>query len=554
MRGAVLLFAISSLASAGADWLEWVEPVITPAEKKVYLGLTPAERPRFEAEFWKGKAIEAEEYRRRIETIDAKFGSDKRGSGANTDPGRVWLSLGAPNRVKRIPSSRIFVPMEIWYYDTAPGVINTELRLIFFQANIGGPMRLYAPPVDTIRVLLIPQASTRSMFGPNSYITESDIRKVLKTGPAEDEVISAAVSIAPGIKDTGNTEILSQIASPRTILRRELSASVRSRLIVKRPPLDVVETVSPVAGSQVDIKLAARAQREIVLEVLNESMPLYRHQLDLGYATARAVEYTHRLDLLAGSYRLLITVDGAPYVYALDAGRQQMGDIWRFDSSYGAGGRETPFEFGGRRLDPSPSGRYAAVALAHPGTVKWAIRAGTETLWRAVSTGERLAEIELPRDMAKFGRCRLEAAGPDETRSLDLAPAQEAAADAVILSVNANLAPARRYAFAGRQWLVRGELAQARQAFAASLAKGETEEAQVGLAQADALAGALDASRERLRQVLRANPNSFDALSVFAYVETRFEDYTAAAALYRRALALQDSAQLREALARLPGQ
>jgi len=31
---------------------------------------------------------------------------------------------------------------------------------------------------DTVRALLIPQAATRSMFGPNDSISESDIRKV----------------------------------------------------------------------------------------------------------------------------------------------------------------------------------------------------------------------------------------------------------------------------------------------------------------------------------------------------------------------------------------
>ena len=52
----------------------------------------------------------------------------------------------------------------------------------------------------------------------------------------------------------------------------------------------------------------------------------------------------------------------------------------------------------------------------------------------------------------------------------------------------------------------------------------------------------------------RRTPDSFEALSVFAYIETQFQDYPVAAELYRRALAVQDSAALRSALSNLPGQ
>jgi cytochrome c-type biogenesis protein CcmH/NrfG len=55
-----------------------------------------------------------------------------------------------------------------------------------------------------------------------------------------------------------------------------------------------------------------------------------------------------------------------------------------------------------------------------------------------------------------------------------------------------------------------------------------------------------------VRRVLATNPNNFEALSVFAYVETRFQDYAIAAELYRRALAIQDSPAVRLALAKLP--
>ena len=121
-----------------------------------------------------------------------------------------------------------------------------------------------------------------------------------------------------------------------------------------------------------------------------------------------------------------------------------------------------------------------------------------------------------------------------------------------MVSFNANLAPALRYAAVGHQWLLRGQLDKARQSLQASLDKGLTDAAQIELARVDALAGRLDAARDRLRVLLTTEPKSFEGLSVMAYVETKFQDYTVAADFYRRALAVQDSPAIREALASLP--
>src|SRR5260370_10301099 len=182
----VWFLGATAFAAATPAWLDRVSPVITPSEKKTYLGLHPREREGFEERFWADKAISADEYYRRLDHVDAVFGSNRPGSGANTDPGRVYLSLGAPVRITHVPSSRIFVPLEIWYYDSVPGLLNTELRLMFYQPNSVGLPKLYSPTVDTIRALLLPEASTVHLFGPNDTVTESDIRQNLKTGPAED--------------------------------------------------------------------------------------------------------------------------------------------------------------------------------------------------------------------------------------------------------------------------------------------------------------------------------------------------------------------------------
>ncbi len=558
MRSCRILCLVLCAIAAGAatsTWLDLVAPVMTPAEKKLYLSLSPEARGKFEEDFWSGKAITGEEYFKRIQYVDSAFGSSKPASGANTDPGRVYLALGPPTKVTRLPSSRIFVPLEIWYYDVVPGVLNTELRLIFYQKNSMGLPRLYSPTADTIRALLVPQAATRSMFGPNDQISESDIRNILKVPPAEDEVVSAAVNVATGIRFTGNDEILGQISSPEAILRRPPETRVHSRFMVSRPKLDMLVTPSGYGGSQVDFRLETSAQRQVDVEVLQDSVTVYQNRLQLKFSKAPAIEYTHRLDLLPGAYQAVFTVDGKSFPYSLVVKEQAaLSEIFRTDPGTDVSRRQTPFEFEGQQLHLNPYGTVAAVALASPGKVTWMLRRGAEVLWRSITDGQQFARVELPSAGLAPGAYQLEAVSADASRSTEFVLAKEPreSPELTAISFNANLAPALRYALVGHQWLLRGKLDEARKSLDASLSKGATADAMVELARVDVMAGRLDDARDRVRRVLASQPNDFQALSVLAYIETKFQDYLVAAELYRRALAVQDSPALRVALAKLP--
>jgi hypothetical protein len=268
--------------------------------------------------------------------------------------------------------------------------------------------------------------------------------------------------------------------------------------------------------------------------------------------------------LLPGSYRVIITLDGKPYFYGLEIpGEQQIGEIQRADSGSDVSGRETPFEFDGRQLELNPNGGIAVVALPHPGRVTWMIRQGAGVVWRGFSDGQQIASVVLPTGALSAGNLssgvesgtyRIEALIGNSSTSalLTMGKDESKSSDATVVSFNANLSPARRFAFVGHQWLLRGRPAEARRSLQASLAKGVTEEALVELARADALDGNLDEARDQIRRVLALEPNNFEALSVFAYIEARFQDYAVAAQLYRQALAVQDSPALRAALAELP--
>jgi GWxTD domain-containing protein len=557
LAGSVCAFA------AEATWLDKVAPLIAPAEKKTYLAASQQERAKFEESFWASKSITGPEYFARLSYVDATFGSGKTGSGANTDQGRVYLTIGPPNKVSRHPSSRIFVPMDIWYYDIVPGVLNTELRLIFFQKNDVGYPKLYSPNLDTVRALLLPEAATAHMFGPNDSTGESDIRNTLRVPPAEDEIISAAVNVATGIKYTGNDEILGMVSSPRAILGRPPETDVTSRLVLARTKLDVFRSASEYGGTQVDLRLEANAAREIKVEVVTGTVPVYQNSVHLNFPKAAPVVYTHRLDLLPGSYQAVFTVDGKASTYPLEIGDgKAMGDIFRADISDTSDRRQTPFRFEDREIDLSPAGKYALVTLVKPEKVTWMIRKGSAVVWRGVSNPGAagpdtagMTSIELPTGLQP-GNYLIEAVTASDAKSAEFIAGRSrgTGTEPAVISFNANLAPALRLAFLGHQWLLKNNIPEARRNLTASLAKGTTDDAQIEMARIDALTGNVDAARARVKEILGRNPNHFEALSVYAYVETQLQDYAAAAELYRRALTVQDSPALRLALTRLPKQ
>jgi GWxTD domain-containing protein len=555
-RRLLLLAVAAALQAAAPSWLDLVAPVITPAERKTYLGLNSEERLRFEEEFWSHKAITAGEYSKRVQYIDAKFGSTKLGSGANTDQGRVYLALGPPNKITRLPSSRIFQPLEIWYYDVVPGLINTELRLMFFQKNGMGLPKLYSPTQDTIRALFVPQSTTRTMFGPNDDITEDKIRNNLNVPPAEDEVVSASVNVATGIRYEGNDEIIGKISSPAYMLGMPLKAEVRSKLIVTHPKLDIFLTPSHYGGSQVDFGIELTVQKTLDVEILEGDVTVYQNHLNVKFPEPAQLRYTHRLDLLRGAYRVIFDVDGTHFPYSVTVPeRLATGEILRADQTdMTAEHHQTPFSFDGKQLDLNPEGKFAAISLPQPGTVTWVIRKGiSNVLWKSTFEANQAAMVELPRSLPP-GVYKLEASVANDVRFADLIVREksDSSPGATLLSFNANLYPALRHASVGHQWMLRGKLDQARASLQSSLESVPTKEAEVEIARVDALQGHYDEARDRLQRVLAAQPKYFDALSVLAYVEAQLQDYPVAAELYKRALAVQDSPALRLALSKLP--
>jgi hypothetical protein len=275
--------------------------------------------------------------------------------------------------------------------------------------------------------------------------------------------------------------------------------------------------------------------------------------VNLKFDTAKPVQYLHRLDLLPGSYRFLLSVDGKMSPYTLDVPAQPgMSDIV-LASIARRGSHETPYEFDGKNFYPSTDGSFAIVGLPEPGEVAWTIRRGIEIVRREKTRGDNVAMVALQLETLEPGKYELEATANGETRRVSFVSRKTPADNLspALVSFNANLTPASRYALIGHEFLLRGKMDEALRSLNESLKRAPLTEAQVDRARIDALSGRWDQARDRLRPILAADPNQFDALCVFAYVEAKLQDYEVAADYYRRALAVQDSPAVRLALAQL---
>jgi GWxTD domain-containing protein len=319
MRRACCSLLFASISSLAADtWLERVAPVIDGPERERYLALaTENERQNFREAFWEGKTVTSDEYFARITHIDAQYGSDKPGSGANTDQGRVYLALGAPAAVHRVPSSRLFVPTEIWYYDHVPGLnYSSRIQLLFYRARDAGFLRLYSPRLNTLRSLLLPQSGLRGIFGVNDEINANDILNQLNVSPVEQEVVQASMSVAHGVSGSGNSEILALAANPRAMLRRKVLESTRSRIrfATERPKLDYQQFRTPENLVAIDLQITAKVQSQLTIEVPG----LDSFETNLPFAEPRPVDYSQRLYLLPGRYYLQVLADGFPTAFQVE--------------------------------------------------------------------------------------------------------------------------------------------------------------------------------------------------------------------------------------------
>jgi GWxTD domain-containing protein len=110
-------------------WVEAVRPIILPEEEKAYKGLkNNADALEFQKIFWARRDPNLDtpeneyqaEYLKLVAEVDTKFKVAGR-AGSQTDCGRIYILLGAPDDVKKEASGEVaFRAPEVWTYKDRP--------------------------------------------------------------------------------------------------------------------------------------------------------------------------------------------------------------------------------------------------------------------------------------------------------------------------------------------------------------------------------------------------------------------------------------------------
>jgi len=121
--------ALADLDKNAKKWVDEVRPIILPEEEKSYKGLkNNADAAEFQKIFWARRDPNLDtpeneyqaEYQKLVAEVDTKFKVAGR-AGSQTDCGRLYILLGAPDAVKKETTSEVsFRSPEIWTYKDRP--------------------------------------------------------------------------------------------------------------------------------------------------------------------------------------------------------------------------------------------------------------------------------------------------------------------------------------------------------------------------------------------------------------------------------------------------
>jgi len=183
-------------------WLELVHYILTPTERKIFLQLkSDKDKYGFIKLFWKQRdptnGTEINEYKndfiKRYEYVNKYFGRGTPRKGWQTDMGRMYLTLGQPQKIEKFDHINGLYPTIVWdYYGiNIPGVPK-NLTITFFKRNGFGEYVLYDPSTDGPASLL---DNVETSFGKYDY--KKIYKKLIKFAP---QLAGPAFSVIPGRK------------------------------------------------------------------------------------------------------------------------------------------------------------------------------------------------------------------------------------------------------------------------------------------------------------------------------------------------------------------
>ena len=146
-------------------WLnEEVVYIISQKEKEIFFKLeSDRERDIFIEAFWKQRdpspGTEENEFKtehfRRIQYSNQWYGRGTSTPGWKTDRGKTYIILGKPETVESYGQTGMVVPIEVWFYQNAPGHgLPQAFYVVFFQQDNVGDYIYYSPVRHGPRKLL----------------------------------------------------------------------------------------------------------------------------------------------------------------------------------------------------------------------------------------------------------------------------------------------------------------------------------------------------------------------------------------------------------------
>lgn len=187
------------LAEKYRQWLELVDYIITPAERKIFLDLgNDRDREAFVNIFWNQRDPNRgtpenefkDEHVKRFQYANRYYGFTSPLPGWKTDRGRIHILLGPPVNRNEIFNSYLY-PIEIWEYYGDPGKgLPTMFNVVFYRKGGAGDFKLYIPAVDGPDQLLVTQIGE---FSSQDY--RAIYEKIFEIKP---EVADVALTLIPG--------------------------------------------------------------------------------------------------------------------------------------------------------------------------------------------------------------------------------------------------------------------------------------------------------------------------------------------------------------------
>jgi GWxTD domain-containing protein len=305
------------LAEKYRQWLELVDYIITPDERKIFTQLgNDRDREAFMNIFWNQRDPNRntpenefqDEHLKRFQYANRYYGFTSPLPGWKTDRGRIYILLGPPASRNEIFNSYLY-PIEIWEYYGEPGKgLPTMFNVVFYRKGGAGDFKLYVPAVDGPDKLLITQTGE---FSSQDY--QAIYQKIFDIKP---EVAEIALTLIPGEKTSNFTPSmrdLNLIAKISDLPKENINTTYASQFLRFKSFVDI-QNSSDYLGSRHELLLL----RDPVTKLNFLHLAIWPERISLDYSSDTkkySCSYKMVIDLRQGETIVYQHTKELPFAY-----------------------------------------------------------------------------------------------------------------------------------------------------------------------------------------------------------------------------------------------